>query len=63
MAKTITAQDLFPRRWLMPPDSCEECHQLALERIRARSARDMSRVSDINVLIRQHHPKLRPADG
>ncbi|MCX4695945.1 hypothetical protein [Streptomyces sp. NBC_01408] len=56
----ITTQDLFPRRWPMPPDSCEECHQHALTRIRARAARDMSRVSDMNVMIRRHHPKLRP---
>ncbi|MGW6859504.1 hypothetical protein [Streptomyces xanthophaeus] len=60
MASTIKMAEhleLFPRRWPVPPDSCEECHQLALERIRAHDARDASRVSDLNVLIRRHHPE------
>ncbi|MGW6871703.1 hypothetical protein [Streptomyces xanthophaeus] len=49
--------ELFPRRWPVPPDSCEECHHHAMERVRAHGARDASRVSDLNVLIRRHHPE------
>ncbi|WCD86376.1 hypothetical protein KPP03845_102722 [Streptomyces xanthophaeus] len=57
MGDASTAQ-VLPWRWPMPPDWCEPCHQHAMERIRAYDARDMSRVSDMNVLIRRHHPRL-----
>ena len=51
--------DLFPARWPVPPSSCETCRGRAVTRKQARAAGDMSLVSDMNVLIRRHHPQVK----
>lgn len=42
-----------------PPDDCGVCAALAVQRGEARARGDMSRVSDFNVEIRNHHPARR----
>ncbi|GHH81070.1 hypothetical protein GCM10017771_01960 [Streptomyces capitiformicae] len=42
-----------------PPDDCGVCTALANERTEARARGDLSRVSDLNVEIRNHHPARR----
>ena len=38
-----------------PPADCEECQDLARQRAAAKDAGDLSRVSDCNVWMRNHH--------
>lgn len=42
-----------------PPADCGVCNALARQRAAAAEAGDMSRVSDLNVEIRNHH-QMRP---
>lgn len=42
-----------------PPADCGVCSALAQQRATAATAGDMSRVSDLNVEIRNHH-QMRP---
>ncbi|MGW0705805.1 hypothetical protein ACWD4G_07530 [Streptomyces sp. NPDC002643] len=42
-----------------PPADCEPCAARVRERSEARSEGDWSQVSDMNVLIRRHHPPRR----
>lgn len=42
-----------------PPAGCGVCKALARQRAKAAEAQDMSRVSDLNVEIRNHH-QMRP---
>lgn len=42
-----------------PPADCGVCAALAKQRAEARARGDMSRVSDFNVEIRNHHPARR----
>ncbi|MDX3583018.1 hypothetical protein [Streptomyces europaeiscabiei] len=39
-----------------PPADCGVCAALAVQRAEARADGDLSRVSDLNVEIRNHHP-------
>lgn len=43
----------------VPPADCEPCARLVKQRAEARGRGDMSRVSDFNVEIRNHHPVRR----
>ncbi|MDX2692972.1 hypothetical protein [Streptomyces ipomoeae] len=43
----------------VPPADCEPCARLVELRAAARAKDDGSRVSDMNVLIRRHHPQPR----
>nr|WP_240982309.1 hypothetical protein [Streptomyces sp. S3(2020)] len=38
-----------------PPDDCDVCSALVRQRTEAAEAQDLSRVSDLNVEIRNHH--------
>lgn len=51
--------NLFPRTWPVPPDWCEPCRGHAAERERASATGNQSLVSDMNVLIRRHHPQAK----
>lgn len=42
-----------------PPDDCGVCAALVRQRAEARARGDLSRVSDFNVEIRNHHPARR----
>lgn len=42
-----------------PPTNCARCARLVQERADARADGDLSRVSDMNVTIRAHHPPRR----
>jgi hypothetical protein len=49
----------LPRGEPIPPDDCGVCAALAKERAAAKGRGDMSRVSDLNVEIRNHHPRRK----
>lgn len=46
----------------VPPPDCDVCEALARRRAEATQAGDLSRVSDCNVEIRNHH-SVRPTKG
>ncbi|MGJ5833527.1 hypothetical protein [Streptomyces ossamyceticus] len=48
-----------PRSEPIPPDDCGVCAALAKARAAAKEQGDMSRVSDLNVEIRNHHEPRR----
>lgn len=43
-----------------PPADCGVCHALDRQRSAAAASGDMSRVSDCNVEIRNHHRRVTP---
>lgn len=49
----------FPLPDAEPPTDCGVCSALVKQRSEARAQDDLSRVSDLNAEIRNHHPALR----
>lgn len=49
----------LPREEPEPPADCGVCAALVKQRTEAKGRGDMSRVSDFNVEIRNHHPARR----
>jgi hypothetical protein len=59
LANRRSAEGLFPQPEPQPLGDCERCRELARERFSARERRDLSAVSDANVLMRKHQREVR----